>query len=155
MRKGRKPKPSALKIAAGNPGKRKINKRERPRGGGAPTCPSWMDGEAKAEWRRVVPILIAQRVTSSVERASLAMYCMAWSRVKRAEKELLRDGLTYEHDGIRKKHPAASILHEAARELQSFASEFGLTASSRSNVETGFLLEKPEDEFSEFLRGRA
>ena len=148
---GRKPKPTALKIAGGNPGKRRLNRREPKRDGRMPSCPAWLDPEAKAEWRRIVPILVAQRVTSRVERASLAAYCIAWSRMKRAEKELLRDGITYKIGDLIKKHPAASIYHEAARELQSFASEFGLTPSSRSGVETGFLIDKPEDELSNFM----
>lgn len=148
---GRKPKPTALKIAAGNPGKRPLNRREPKRDGSAPSCPRWLDPEAKAEWRRIVPILVAQKVTSRVERASLAAYCMAWSHLKRAEKELLRDGLTYMSGGIRKKNPAASIFHEALTELRSLASEFGLTPSSRSSVETGFLIDMPEDELSQFM----
>ncbi len=148
---GRKPKPTALKLAGGNPGKRPLNKREPKRDGRAPSCPAWLDPEAKAEWRRIVPILVAQRVTSRVERATLAAYCIAWSHLKRAEKELLRDGITYKIGELIKKHPAASIFHEALTELRSLASEFGLTPSSRSGVETGFLIEKPEDELTQFM----
>jgi hypothetical protein len=46
---GRLPKPTALKVLSGNPGKRALNKNE-PKPGGVPTCPSSLDATAKREW---------------------------------------------------------------------------------------------------------
>lgn len=44
---GRKPKPTALKILEGNPGKRKLNAKEPTPLKKAPKCPAWLDAEAK------------------------------------------------------------------------------------------------------------
>ena len=52
--RGRKPKPTVLKLLDGNPGKRTINDREPTAAGGIPELPDWLDDEAKAEWYRIV-----------------------------------------------------------------------------------------------------
>ena len=49
-RAGRKPKPTAIKELEGNPGKRKLNKKEPKPEKGMPVCPEWLLPEAKAEW---------------------------------------------------------------------------------------------------------
>lgn len=46
---GRKPKPTARKTLEGNPGKRKINKKEPIPVKGILTCPEWLLPEAKME----------------------------------------------------------------------------------------------------------
>ena len=150
-RHGPPPKPTRLKLLDGNPGKRRLNRREPKPKVEAPACPTWLNAEAKAEWRRVVPRLTEMKVIARIDRACLATYCLAWSRLKRAEKALDRDGITYVRDGMIKKHPAASIAHEAAAELKGYAAEFGLTASSRSRVEAG-RNDEPEDALTKFMR---
>ena len=42
MGAGRKPKPTAMKELEGNPGKRKLNKKEPMPGKGMPDCPKWL-----------------------------------------------------------------------------------------------------------------
>ena len=39
---GRKPKPTAVKKLEGNPGKRKLNKKEPVPAKGMPECPDWL-----------------------------------------------------------------------------------------------------------------
>ena len=51
--RGRKPKPTAIKVLEGNPGKRPLNKFEPAPEKKAPPCPEWLNGEAKAEWERL------------------------------------------------------------------------------------------------------
>ena len=46
---GRKPKPTAVKELEGNPGKRKLNRKEPKPDKGMPTCPEWLLPEAKEE----------------------------------------------------------------------------------------------------------
>ena len=54
-RRGPPPKPGIIKLIEGNPGKRKINRREPQPANDAPRCPAWLTPEAKTVWRRVVP----------------------------------------------------------------------------------------------------
>ncbi|WP_346898778.1 hypothetical protein [Clostridium sp. UBA7503] len=51
--RGRKPKPTAVKEFEGNPEKRALNELEPKPKKKAPKCPTWLDAEAKKEWRRV------------------------------------------------------------------------------------------------------
>ena len=51
--RGRKPTPTALKVLEGNPGKRKLNDNEPRPEKKAPSCPKWLEPEAKKEWRRL------------------------------------------------------------------------------------------------------
>lgn len=55
--RGRKPKPTALKELEGNPGRRPLNGAEPKPERKAPRCPSWLEEEAKKEWRRMGRIL--------------------------------------------------------------------------------------------------
>ena len=45
--RGRKPKPTALKVLEGNPGKRPLNDREPVPPKGTLKCPAWLLPEAK------------------------------------------------------------------------------------------------------------
>lgn len=53
--RGRKPKPTALKMLEGNPGGRPLNTKEPKPEKKAPRCPSWLEDEAKKSgnvWRK-------------------------------------------------------------------------------------------------------
>ena len=56
--RGRKPKPTAVKVLEGNPGKRPLNMFEPTPEKIAPECPSWLNDEAKAEWNRLVDKMV-------------------------------------------------------------------------------------------------
>ena len=117
----------------------------------APTCPSWLDREATAEWRRVIPPLVRLGVIAKIDRACLAAYCLAWSRLVRAARQMETEGLTYVADtGQVKKHPLAAIAHEAATEVRAFAGEFGLSPSGRARIHIN--APEPEDALTRFLR---
>ena len=57
-KRGRKPKPTALKKLEGNPGKRPLNELEPLPQVTMLRCPNWLEPEAKKEWRRLAPVLI-------------------------------------------------------------------------------------------------
>ena len=50
--RGRKPKPTAMKVLEGNPGGRPLNKNEPKPDKKAPRCPAWLEEEAKKECHR-------------------------------------------------------------------------------------------------------
>jgi len=86
--RGPKPKPSHLKLAAGNPGKRPINANEPkpPELDRPPTCPKYLGKVAAAEWKRVVRDLWKMKCLAGIDVAILAGYCDAfetWILAKR------------------------------------------------------------------------
>ena len=62
MGAGRKPKPTAMKELEGNPGKRKLNKKEPVPGKGMPDCPKWLLPDAQEEWKRLCEKLICKQI---------------------------------------------------------------------------------------------
>ena len=79
--RGRKPKPTVLKILEGNPGKRPINENEPIPPKGTVKCPTWLEPEAKKEWKRLAPSLEAMGVLTQADLTAFAGYCQAFSRM--------------------------------------------------------------------------
>ena len=69
--RGRKPKPTALKELEGNPGRRPLNGAEPKPDRKAPRCPSWLEEEAKKEWR-VWAILEQMGLLTEMDMAAFA-----------------------------------------------------------------------------------
>jgi phage terminase small subunit len=70
--RGRKPKPTYLKVLEGNPGRRPPNAGEPKPARRAPTCPSHLCPAAKAEWKRLAQQLSVLRILTELDRAALA-----------------------------------------------------------------------------------
>lgn len=134
--RGRKPKPTVLKILAGNPGKRELSERE-PAPTGLAKCPSWLDFEAKKEWARIAPELERLGLLTMVDQAALAAYCQAWAEFKGATDQLRSEGrVYYTEEGEPKPHPAVARQKAAWAAIRGFAAEFGLSPSARTRVKS-------------------
>src|SRR5690606_5520585 len=92
-RRGPPPKPSHLKLVAGNPGRRPLPPDEPQPEVAAPKCPSHLKGEARREWKRIAPELVELGVLARVDRAALAAYCQTYARWVEAEEVIADDGL--------------------------------------------------------------
>ena len=135
--KGRKPTPTGLKLASGNPGKRPLNAREPHPAPDLPTCPSHLLPSAKAEWKRLARELHDLGVITRLDRAALAAYCQAYGRWVEAEKKLQETpAILKMPSGYIQMNPWLTIATKQMELMQRFAIELGLTPSSRSRVET-------------------
>ena len=150
--KGRKPKPTVLKVLDGNPGKRPLNQREPKAPQGLPEAPSWLDAEAQAEWERVTSDLQEMGLLSRADRPALAAYCTAWSRWVEAEAMVKKLGpiVKSPDKGFPMKSPYLTIADQALETMRKLMVEFGLTPSSRSRIRVSGPSE-PGDEFDQFL----
>ena len=152
--RGRKPKPTELKVLEGNPGKRKLNAREPNPNKTAPTCPRWRENEAKKEWKRLAKKMEAIGILTEVDMAAFAGYCQAYARWKEAEEYLSAHGATVvTPSGYVQQVPQVSIAQTYLKLMGKYASEFGLTPASRSRLIADAKLEAPVDEMDELLRG--
>ena len=161
MPAGRKPKPTAVKRMAGNPGKRKLNKAE-PKFGALKECPAWLIEEAQDEWLRVCHELKALDLLQSTDRGPLAAYCMAWARWRSAEQTVTAEGQTVQEPitnkdgevvGYKiKRHPASIIAKDERAAMLRAASLFGFDPSSRSRIHAP-VDGDAEDPFEAFMRG--
>lgn len=135
MTTGRRPKPSSLKLLAGNPGKRPLPKREPKPGGGCPSPPSCLSKEGRAEWQRMANQLYRLGVLTQIDRALFASYCEAWALFHRATKRLREEGdLLTTTNGNVIQHPAVGMQNTARESIRKIASEFGLSPSARGRV---------------------
>ncbi len=133
--RGRKPTPTAIKELEGNPGKRKLNEKEPKPEKKAPSCPKWLEEEAKKEWRRLAKKMEAMGVLTEVDMAAFAGYCQAYARWKQAEERITDRGLVMRTpSGYAQQVPYISIAQQYLRLMNQFAEQFGLTPAARSRI---------------------
>jgi phage terminase small subunit len=122
-------KPTALKLlqgtfqpCRGNPDEPKVQL-------GAPARPSWLKGEGRKEWERLVPYLTSTGVLAEQEQGTLALLCFLHGKIV----QMVR------HDEI----PQAQIIAQ----YRALASSFGLTPSDRTKIHAQ--PKKPKNEWEE------
>jgi P27 family predicted phage terminase small subunit len=147
---GRKPKPTALKLLEGTR-KDRVNPSEPPRLDGEPEVPSFLDGEARAEWSRMVANLRKLGILSVAHAPTLALYCQQYSRLVKAEAEIAKQGetITGAHGGVA-LNPYVRIAQDCSNFCARALSEFGLSPSSSSRITS--TATAPDDELEEFLK---
>lgn len=133
--RGPAPQPTALKRAKGNPGKRPLNDDEPTPKIEAPKPPNHLSCFAKREWRRITPLLLRYGLLSQLDRSALAMYCQAYGRWKKAERELKAEGeVVLSKHGQSYQSPWLSIANKAMDRMNKAISEFGLSPSARTRI---------------------
>lgn len=152
-RRGRKPKPTRLKLLEGARPDR-INGQEPPMPAGLPRPPEVLDPGARAEWDRLVELLADTRVLARTDGAALALYCQTYSRWAEAERCIREHGMLVEAaNGGVKLSPYVVVSRQAVETMSRLLVEFGLTPSSRARLKVA--AERPKDELELFLAGGA
>lgn len=152
---GRRPKPTAVKELAGNPGKRPLNRVEPRPPASSARAPRGLGEEAARFWRRYAPVLSELGVLTQVDEPALQMAAEHYEVALRAAKQLHDEELIIEgRDGPR-KNPLAQILRDNSSALKSFLVEFGMTPASRSKIqpEAGEQPSLLEELFGKVLHG--
>ena len=148
---GRKRKPTGQKVLEGNPGKRPLNENEPPTIEGGGDCPEELQGEAQAEWFRIVADMKELGVMSKEYRPALIMYCDTWAEFIRCRDAVKGMGLTVRSaNGSTAKNPLLSVLSQLKKEARAWLVEFGMTPTSKSrlNMEPT----KVTDDLDEYLK---
>ncbi|WP_412033153.1 phage terminase small subunit P27 family [Nitratireductor aquimarinus] len=91
----------------------------------APPAPKWMTPEARAEWKRIMPRLIADRIITKADLTGVENYCVATGRVREIERLFAAGGLDKTLFGMQNR------AMQTARQL---AAEYGLSPVSRTRV---------------------
>jgi P27 family predicted phage terminase small subunit len=133
--KGRPRKPTHLHVVQGTHRPSRSPKNEPKPETVVPSCPSWLDVEAKREWKRIAPELEALGLLTRIDRAALAAYCQSYSRWYAAEKLIRANGLVMETpQGYEQQRPEVGIASSALKQMHKFLVEFGMTPSARSRI---------------------
>ena len=153
---GRRPKPTALKLVTGNPGKRAINKKEPKPKRLIPSCPAYLSSESKVAWGRLSVLLDRMGVLTEADTAALERLCDCYSDILICRQSLITDGWTYktvdaQGNTLIKGNPAATQLRAADSQFKAYLIEFGLTPAARSKVHGNPEEETKADPLKEFF----
>ena len=133
--RGRRPKPSRLKLLMGNPGKRPLNEAEPVPEIAIPECPTELGEVAKGEWNRLVGELVSLGMLTNLDRAALAAYCGAYALWAEATEAIQKFGTMIKSPtGYPVQSPYVSIANRQAEIMMRIASEFGFTPASRGRL---------------------
>lgn len=141
-KRGRKPKPTELKRLTGNPGKRKLPKNEiKPKGEKIRVPTGLPFDEARKLHKKINDALGETGLLTGVDGPALALMSVHYAVAFKAAKRLEAEGLTVDNArGDSVKNPNVTILNQNSLAFRRYASEFGMTPSSRAGLaapETG------------------
>jgi P27 family predicted phage terminase small subunit len=124
--------PTVLKIAAGNPGKRRLNQREPTPPAASTIPPDALDTDALEQWYRLYPMLIDMGVMTSAEEGMLIRYCNMAAQFDECQR-ILQKQFDFK---------VANHQLKLADKLLNIEKQFGMTPASRS----GIIAKKPKQE---------
>lgn len=138
---GKNRKPSVIKKAQGNPGKRAINAKEPPAIAGEPRMPSGMTDQAKAVWPEVVSILKENGVLFKTDGIAIATLCSNLVLFWQSDRAVQKYGSLLVQDldegtgvGTLKINSAVRVRSDAEKKLRASWQAFGLDPSSRAGI---------------------
>ena len=139
--RGRKPKPTWLKVIADNPGHREINEDEPQPTGDLAAPPDWFNEEQVETWNKAIaraPLGLLRELDESV----LAVWVVAACLHRDAAKRVAKAGsiVKSKSSGYPMQNPYLAIINKQASIMLKASAEMGFTPSARSRVR----VEKPK-----------
>jgi P27 family predicted phage terminase small subunit len=152
--RGPLPRPAALKLLEGNPGKRALNLGEgvNPRIE-IPSAPKHLGQEARKEWKRITPLLSELGLVSGLDRTALALYCQAAGRLAELETafngevaRLADGGIDYADavykasysvtpSGYAQQSVIVQLIKSHREQVNRYLMHFGLSPAARGRVQ--------------------
>jgi P27 family predicted phage terminase small subunit len=133
--RGRKPKPAALRLLEGNPGRRPIRDEPQPRYG-APARPRFLDVDARKEWDRLAPEMGRLKLLTTLDGALFTVYVTTYSHWLSCEAVIRAQGMTQTSArGIVRIRPEARLALRYVEQLRGIVSDFGLNPTSRTRLD--------------------
>jgi P27 family predicted phage terminase small subunit len=161
MTRGRKPKPSKLRLLQGKAGHRPINTTEPKPEPTMPECPDEVKANpvALAKWNTLAPKLHRAGILTELDGDALAAYCTEYSHYIEAETFVRENGsvLVLRDDKGNVKWtqptPQAAMAMKHLEKMRQLIVEFGMTPSSRTRIHATPQEQKNATE--EFLYGKS
>ncbi len=134
-KRGPQPKPTAKKRLEGNPGKRKLNKREPKPTTALKIPPAEIDRRAREFIAEYLPLVQGMQIYTDADRAVFELMATHFSIAWNAAKILIRDGLLIKGPFGLVKNPAAQLMRDNSLAFLRYADHFGMSPSSRSAIQ--------------------
>lgn len=152
--RGPLPKPAALKVLQGNPGKRALNLADgvNPRVE-VPSMPRHLAQAARKEWKRITPLLEELGLISGLDAAALGLYCQCVGRLSELETAFnaavarhVAAGMDYSDavyqvshavtpSGYAQQSVLVQLIRSARQEVHRYLMHFGLSPAARARVQ--------------------
>ena len=113
------------------------------------TPPNFLDKVAKAEYKRIYPLL-EELPIASLDLALVVMYCQTYSNYIEASKQLAREKVVETERGS-KLSPYYTIQRDSITAMNQIAPKLGLSLDSRMKVVTPKKEDKEKDPMENFL----
>lgn len=110
----------------------------------APTAPKWMTDEARAEWKRIMPRLIEDRIITRADLTGIENYCVAVGRIREIETMFRTSGTL--------DKTLFGMQNRAMQTARQLAAEYGLSPTSRARV--GSAADSDDDNYNPMSVGR-
>ena len=146
-RTGRPPKPTALKLLQGNPGKRAVNRDEPNLPPADAQPPKGLKGRALAAWRELATDLVNVGMLKASDRPVFRQWCELVAETEAWQRKVERIG-----SESATKLGYLKNLRESRKQLREYSSILGLTPSARSAIKVA-PPEGPSDSTADFLFG--
>ena len=139
---GPPPKPTAIKAAEGNPGKRPLNTTDLSLAPEEPEPPVWLDEEGRIVWDSVVPPMMEIGILRLTDQLQLASLCDAVSIMIDARRQMGKlppDKRLLVSTPTRgaAQNPLIGIVNRQKAIIHRLCSEFGLTPAARARLLAG------------------
>lgn len=135
--KGRKPKPTHLKVLQGNPGRRPLPADEPKLASCFPDPPSHLSEAARQHWAEVGGMLHEAGILTALDADALAAYCELHARWVEANEKIREYGLVIKSpSGAPVQSPYFKISAITFDAMKALLVEFGMTPSSRARVKS-------------------
>ena len=133
--RGRKPKPSYLRVLDGNAGHRPLNASEPQPMGDLLDAPSWMSDSQKDGWRYAIA-KAPGGLLKHLDQSILSIWVVAEDLHRIASEKVSRLGALVKvgENGAWQQNPYLPIMNKQAQIMMRAAAEMGFTPSSRSRV---------------------
>ncbi|WP_020599866.1 phage terminase small subunit P27 family [Spirosoma panaciterrae] len=140
MAKGRRPKPTEVKLLQGTLERSRINPNEPKPLLEVPLAPDWLPDEVKDIFNEMALHFADMRVLSKTDGRALELLADAYFEYREARQFIIANGSTYESitkDGgkIVRAYPQVNIASDAFKRVRAMLIEFGATPAARSRVE--------------------
>lgn len=101
-----------------------------------PYAPRNLDEVAQRKWRRLAPLLMQARVLTEADLLALELLCHAYGRWIEARKKVTEQSAVLTGDKGQYQNPWVFQENKAHEQILKLCSEFGMTPSSRTRVNT-------------------
>lgn len=145
------PKPTHLKMLAGNPGHRTLNQNEPQPKKGIKKCPKWIEDYAKEIYEELSQELNEIGVLTTIDQSALVALAIQLANQRYAWEQIGKVGyIVKTPSGYVQTNPFVGLLNHSTKLARGLMQEFGMTPAARTRIQVSDA-EKAADPFIDFM----